>query len=177
VVQIFLTMKKKIVKVENYPVFIIHGREDRVVPFSHGEYLYDQVKLKNKQVRCYWVDDCGHNDIEARKSEEFHEQLLTFVNECIRFADHNNKDKDKVNEKENEIENEKENEKEDEDEYENQPKFSNPNDKDVYSDVNMVEDMEPRDPARDLQNALAYDSSPYLSDQLQDDHHASNSTT
>jgi len=79
--------ERKIVNVKNYPVLIIHGKEDRVVPFSHGEYLYQQVKKNSKcEVRYHWVEGCGHNDIEARRPDEYHEKLLKFVEECIRNA-------------------------------------------------------------------------------------------
>ncbi|ETO02140.1 hypothetical protein RFI_35299 [Reticulomyxa filosa] len=75
----------KITKVTTYPVFIIHGKNDRVVPFSHGEYLYQQVKAKNTcEVRYFWVEGCGHNDIEMRRGDEFRQKLLEFIDECIR---------------------------------------------------------------------------------------------
>jgi len=75
----------KILKVTNYPVLIIHGKNDRVVPFSHGEYLYEQVKKKNNcGVSHYWVDGCGHNDIEVRKGDEFLVELSTFIQDFIR---------------------------------------------------------------------------------------------
>ncbi|ETO20835.1 hypothetical protein RFI_16376 [Reticulomyxa filosa] len=94
--------EKKIVNVTQCPVFIIHGKADRVVPFSHGEYLYDQIKKNTKhEVRSYWVDDCGHNDIELNKGEEYDAQLLKFVDECIR-----NKYKKNKNQNDTELETE-----------------------------------------------------------------------
>lgn len=42
------------------PVLVIHGREDRVVPFAHGEALLAAAP-EPKQHR--WVNGAGHNDI------------------------------------------------------------------------------------------------------------------
>ncbi|MDD5064004.1 MAG: alpha/beta hydrolase [Phycisphaerae bacterium] len=42
------------------PILIIHGRDDEVVPFWHGERLFEtanEPKLK------FWVDGAGHNDL------------------------------------------------------------------------------------------------------------------
>jgi pimeloyl-ACP methyl ester carboxylesterase len=49
----------KIKKVQ-CPILIIHGREDEIVPFWHGEKLFEtanEPKLK------FWVDGAGHNDL------------------------------------------------------------------------------------------------------------------
>ena len=42
------------------PVLVIHGRSDRVVPWSHGERIYE---LANEPKRYLWVDRAGHNDV------------------------------------------------------------------------------------------------------------------
>jgi hypothetical protein len=42
------------------PVLIIHGRSDEVVPWWHGEHLY---QLANSPKRNLWVDGAGHNDV------------------------------------------------------------------------------------------------------------------
>jgi fermentation-respiration switch protein FrsA (DUF1100 family) len=42
------------------PILIIHGRDDEVIPFRHGEKLFEaanEPKLK------FWVDWAGHNDL------------------------------------------------------------------------------------------------------------------
>jgi fermentation-respiration switch protein FrsA (DUF1100 family) len=41
------------------PVLIIHGKEDRVVPFWHGKKLYQQA---NEPKLNLWLDGLGHND-------------------------------------------------------------------------------------------------------------------
>jgi fermentation-respiration switch protein FrsA (DUF1100 family) len=42
------------------PILIIHGKNDEVVPFWHGEKLF---KNANDPKLKYWVDDAGHNDL------------------------------------------------------------------------------------------------------------------
>ncbi len=42
------------------PVLIMQGREDRVVPFSHGEALLAAVTGRKSHL---WVDLAGHNDV------------------------------------------------------------------------------------------------------------------
>jgi abhydrolase domain-containing protein 17 len=46
------------------PVTIIHGTRDEVVPFWHGEGLFERCR---QEWRCkpLWVTDAGHNNIEA----------------------------------------------------------------------------------------------------------------
>jgi hypothetical protein len=41
------------------PVLIIHGKEDRVVPFRHGKKLYQKA---NEPKLNLWLDGLGHND-------------------------------------------------------------------------------------------------------------------
>ena len=45
------------------PVLIIHGTQDTVVPFAHGETLYG---LANEPKRLAVVEDAGHRDLWAR---------------------------------------------------------------------------------------------------------------
>lgn len=49
----------KIKKVQ-CPVLVIHGRDDRVVPFWHGEKLFETA---NEPKLNFWVDGAGHNDL------------------------------------------------------------------------------------------------------------------
>jgi len=49
----------KIKKVQ-CPVLIIHGKDDRIVPFWHGEKLF---KTANEPKLKFWVDGAGHNDL------------------------------------------------------------------------------------------------------------------
>jgi alpha-beta hydrolase superfamily lysophospholipase len=49
----------KIKKVQ-CPVLVIHGKDDRVVPFWHGERLFETA---NEPKYKFWVDGAGHNDL------------------------------------------------------------------------------------------------------------------
>ena len=42
------------------PVFIIHGSDDKIVPFEHGQILHD---LAPNKFPPYWVEGRGHNDL------------------------------------------------------------------------------------------------------------------
>ncbi|KAL7477839.1 hypothetical protein ACHAW6_003629 [Cyclotella cf. meneghiniana] len=46
------------------PVFIVHGTQDEVVPFWHGEELFMALR-KPWRAKPFWVDGAGHNNIEA----------------------------------------------------------------------------------------------------------------
>ena len=48
------------IKQVHCPILVIHGKKDRIVPFWHGEKLFEaanEPKLK------FWVDEAGHNDL------------------------------------------------------------------------------------------------------------------
>lgn len=62
------------------PVFIVHGTQDEVVPFWHGQELF----LSLQQVwrsKPFWVEGAGHNNIEAllRPTGAFVDKLLEFL--------------------------------------------------------------------------------------------------
>lgn len=42
------------------PVLVIHGREDEVIPWSHGQRLFDAA---NEPKTALWVDGAHHNDV------------------------------------------------------------------------------------------------------------------
>lgn len=46
------------------PVTIIHGTRDEVVPFWHGEGLFERCRQEWRS-QPLWVADAGHNNIEA----------------------------------------------------------------------------------------------------------------
>lgn len=48
------------ISVVRCPVLVIHGMSDRIVPFSHGEVLYDAVVHRKQNL---WVKYAGHNDL------------------------------------------------------------------------------------------------------------------
>ncbi|WP_438483405.1 alpha/beta hydrolase [Oleiharenicola lentus] len=58
------------------PVLIMHSREDRVVPFHHGETLLKQAREPKQH---YWVDLAGHNNLGFTAGEEYWKRLLGFT--------------------------------------------------------------------------------------------------
>lgn len=42
------------------PLLVIHGKNDEIIPFRHGESLYRSFSGKKMH---YWVDGAGHNDL------------------------------------------------------------------------------------------------------------------
>ena len=63
------------------PVFIIHGTQDEVVPFWHGEDLFLSVQ-QQWRAKPFWVEGAGHNNIEAMLRP-----TGTFVNKIIEYLD------------------------------------------------------------------------------------------
>lgn len=62
------------------PVFIVHGTQDEVVPFWHGEDLFMALP-QAWRAKPFWVEGAGHNNIEAllRPTGAFVEKLLEFL--------------------------------------------------------------------------------------------------
>jgi pimeloyl-ACP methyl ester carboxylesterase len=62
------------------PVFIIHGTQDEVVPFWHGQELFTQIP-QEWRAKPFWVEGAGHNNIEAllRPTGTFIIKLLEFL--------------------------------------------------------------------------------------------------
>eukprot|EP00388_Colpodella_angusta_P006398 GDKJ01018943.1.p1 GENE.GDKJ01018943.1~~GDKJ01018943.1.p1 ORF type:complete len:462 (-),score=83.71 GDKJ01018943.1:248-1633(-) len=58
------------------PVFVIHGTDDRQVKIKHGHSLFDNCP---NPYAPWWVDGCGHNDIESRKFIEYYQRLSNFL--------------------------------------------------------------------------------------------------
>jgi abhydrolase domain-containing protein 17 len=63
------------------PVLIIHGTQDEVVPFWHGEDLFVAVQ-QIWRAKPFWVEGAGHNNIEAMLRP-----TGTFINKIIEFLD------------------------------------------------------------------------------------------
>lgn len=58
------------------PVLVIHGRADFIIPFHHGEMLYNAVRTPKEHL---WVDDAGHNDIITAAGDRYPEAMQNFV--------------------------------------------------------------------------------------------------
>ncbi len=58
------------------PVLVIHGRNDEVVPWWHGERIYS---LANEPKRFLWVDGAGHNDVLLLASQRYFTALKEYA--------------------------------------------------------------------------------------------------
>ena len=58
------------------PVLVIHGREDRVIPFAHGERLYTDAKGDRRSL---FLDGVGHNDLVVRRFGLYKKSLESFI--------------------------------------------------------------------------------------------------
>lgn len=79
----------KVHLIRTFPVYVIHGMKDTVVPFKHGELLAQRLQAPvekggagNRNVETWWVEPCGHNDIEAYAGDRFYTNLRKFVRSC-----------------------------------------------------------------------------------------------
>lgn len=61
----------------NAPLLVIHGNKDTVVPFWHGEKLYNEY---NGTKQSYWVIGANHNDITYIAGPTYWERIKKFIN-------------------------------------------------------------------------------------------------
>ncbi|TVU54654.1 MAG: alpha/beta hydrolase [Arthrospira sp. PLM2.Bin9] len=66
------------------PVLIIHGDRDRVIPFDHGQRLYDDFDGPKMSL---WVEGAGHNDLLEVAGDRYVETLLKFTEMLSKKSD------------------------------------------------------------------------------------------
>lgn len=59
------------------PVLVIHGTEDRVIPFAHAESNYKRISGDKKKLI---VTGAGHNNLIEEAGSEYWRSVLTFIN-------------------------------------------------------------------------------------------------
>lgn len=64
------------------PVLIIHGTNDDVVPFWHGDELLRSFRPQYR-AQPYWVDGLGHNQIEHKRKEEYTKRVKSFIDKYV----------------------------------------------------------------------------------------------
>lgn len=57
------------------PTLIIHGKLDDLIPFWHGELLYEAILAPKQHL---WLEHAGHNDIEEIAHHEFWQTIHRF---------------------------------------------------------------------------------------------------
>jgi pimeloyl-ACP methyl ester carboxylesterase len=58
------------------PVLVIHGTEDEVIAFAHGQRLYQRAPSPKRH---YWVKGAGHNDLLWVAGDEYWRMLSNFA--------------------------------------------------------------------------------------------------
>ncbi len=63
------------------PVLVMHGRNDEVIPFAHGEALFAAAAGPRQSL---WVAGAGHNDFAEVAGPRYREALREFAAACAR---------------------------------------------------------------------------------------------
>ena len=58
------------------PVLIMHGKQDQVISFWHGEALLEKAKEPKMKL---WVDSAGHNDLFYEAGSKYQQAILNFI--------------------------------------------------------------------------------------------------
>lgn len=75
-----LSPKDLIQRITGTPLLVVHGDQDRVVPFAQGKQLFD---LANEPKTLFKVADGGHGDSLARDHGAYREKMLRWLDEVI----------------------------------------------------------------------------------------------
>mmetsp|Transcript_15704 Transcript_15704/g.33193 ORF Transcript_15704/g.33193 Transcript_15704/m.33193 type:complete len:704 (+) Transcript_15704:181-2292(+) len=71
---------------EKLPVYLMHGKEDEVVPFAHGVGLYQLMLNKRKKgFPPFWADGGTHWNIEHKYATAYIKRLQQFLRHCARM--------------------------------------------------------------------------------------------
>jgi fermentation-respiration switch protein FrsA (DUF1100 family) len=65
----------KISKVKS-PVLVVHGKNDEIIPFAHGQKLYAAAASPKLY---FWVENATHNDVMLVAGERYAKKLLEFT--------------------------------------------------------------------------------------------------
>jgi abhydrolase domain-containing protein 17 len=66
----------RVIRSVHCPVLIAHGRNDEVIPFWHGERIY---QLANQPKAHIWLDGAGHNDVMLVANRPFLAAIQNFA--------------------------------------------------------------------------------------------------
>lgn len=58
------------------PVLVMHGREDRIIPFWHGQKLFDAAPEPKQHL---WIEDAQHNDYVHTAGEAYLKSFQSFM--------------------------------------------------------------------------------------------------
>ncbi len=58
------------------PLLVIHGTDDRVIPFSMGKQIFDSAQSKKKFIK---IEGAGHNNLQANYRQEYWPAIFDFI--------------------------------------------------------------------------------------------------
>ena len=64
------------IKEVDYPVLVIHGTADSIIPIRHGERLFEEA---NEPKTHFWVDGAGHNDLAWVAGDSYWNAIAKFA--------------------------------------------------------------------------------------------------
>ncbi len=64
------------------PLLVIHGTEDEMIPFWHGETLFDEAPQPKSY---FWVESAGHNNLMDYAGSTYWDTLKAFMNTVENF--------------------------------------------------------------------------------------------
>ena len=59
------------------PLLIIHGTDDRVIPFFMGKELFDAARTRKQLIK---IEGAGHNDLQGRYGQFYWPPIADFIN-------------------------------------------------------------------------------------------------
>ncbi|MBN3939917.1 alpha/beta hydrolase [Nostoc sp. NMS9] len=59
------------------PILVIHGKADNIIPFTHGEKLFNAATSPKLYL---WVEEANHNDLFSIAEEKYRQTLQEFTN-------------------------------------------------------------------------------------------------
>ena len=68
------------------PTLVIHGKHDGIVPFRHGEMLYE---IAPNPWGCLWLERAGHNDIDTHFRSDLFRKIDHFLGDISTDAQEN----------------------------------------------------------------------------------------
>lgn len=63
------------------PVLFIHGKQDNIVPFWHGEMLFASA---NEPKFSFWIDEANHNNVFAKSKDKYLQTIQNFTATLVR---------------------------------------------------------------------------------------------
>ncbi|MGB7414521.1 MAG: alpha/beta hydrolase, partial [Thermosynechococcaceae cyanobacterium] len=67
----------------NGPVLVIHGQADQIVPFWHGEALFQAAK---EPKRSLWIQTADHNNVQQVAGATYRKALQAFAQQIDRHS-------------------------------------------------------------------------------------------